>query len=385
MRSSNAPINESERPPSGAYRSTPGACSSVLSGSHHRPAHSPDSSRFRGSLAIVLPPAATTSSPLPDVPSCRSSPAHCPRLSRARRHDDDLMTRQPDAHFARAVCSWPTTSTRDALARSSTSTRTGRCSPGLERSGARSSPRMRRQHVNYLHWRRENRFHHAQAADGFTWRCAATALPVTWVRCRKKLRHCSTSTKRSDGSSGGVVARVDMARGVCLENLGDQDGALTAFGRALDGSVGADLEQLCHWRIASIRHSRDRRPRRQQAGELAAASARRSRRGSTAPREPPCFPIEWVEPGGTAMIESLALACPVIGCRRGCLPEARRHGRTGLLADLSDENGLAAPLLAAPPSNRRSAQAKLPGVHPARHGAPISSCTSGSGHHRGQR
>jgi glycosyltransferase involved in cell wall biosynthesis len=59
------------------------------------------------------------------------------------------------------------------------------------------------------------------------------------------------------------------------------------------------------------------------------------------------FPIEWEEPGGTAMIESLALACPVIGYRRGCLPELVDHGRTGLLADPGDEDRLAAHLLAA--------------------------------------
>lgn len=59
------------------------------------------------------------------------------------------------------------------------------------------------------------------------------------------------------------------------------------------------------------------------------------------------FPIEWDEPGGTAVIESLALACPVVGYRRGCLPELVDHGRTGLLADPGDEDLLAAHLRAA--------------------------------------
>lgn len=59
------------------------------------------------------------------------------------------------------------------------------------------------------------------------------------------------------------------------------------------------------------------------------------------------FPIEWNEPGGTAMIESLALACPVVGYRRGCLPELVDHGRTGLLADPGEEEELAAHLLEA--------------------------------------
>ncbi|MDG4787315.1 glycosyltransferase [Micromonospora sp. WMMD1102] len=51
------------------------------------------------------------------------------------------------------------------------------------------------------------------------------------------------------------------------------------------------------------------------------------------------FPLCWEEPGGTAVIESLALGTPVLAIGRGCLPELVEHGRTGLLAD--DEEGLA--------------------------------------------
>jgi len=54
------------------------------------------------------------------------------------------------------------------------------------------------------------------------------------------------------------------------------------------------------------------------------------------------FPIDWEEPGGTAVVESLALGTPVIGFRRGCLPELVEHGRTGLLVDPGDVNALAA-------------------------------------------
>lgn len=53
-------------------------------------------------------------------------------------------------------------------------------------------------------------------------------------------------------------------------------------------------------------------------------------------------PIDWEEPGGTAVVESLALGTPVVGFRRGCLPELVEHGRTGLLVDPGDEAGLAA-------------------------------------------
>jgi glycosyltransferase involved in cell wall biosynthesis len=49
------------------------------------------------------------------------------------------------------------------------------------------------------------------------------------------------------------------------------------------------------------------------------------------------FPLQWDEPGGTAVVESLALGTPVIGLRRGCLPELVGHGHTGLLADTAEE------------------------------------------------
>lgn len=59
-------------------------------------------------------------------------------------------------------------------------------------------------------------------------------------------------------------------------------------------------------------------------------------------------PITWDEPGGTAVVESLALGTPVIGFRRGCLPELVSHGRTGLLATPDDEADLAEQLLKSP-------------------------------------
>lgn len=52
------------------------------------------------------------------------------------------------------------------------------------------------------------------------------------------------------------------------------------------------------------------------------------------------FPVCWDEPGGTAVVESLALGTPVVGYRRGCLPELLEPG-TGLLAEVGDVAGLA--------------------------------------------
>jgi glycosyltransferase involved in cell wall biosynthesis len=44
------------------------------------------------------------------------------------------------------------------------------------------------------------------------------------------------------------------------------------------------------------------------------------------------FPLQWEEPGGTAVVETLALGTPAVGVARGCLPELVEHGRTGWLA-----------------------------------------------------
>ncbi|MFF5056434.1 glycosyltransferase [Micromonospora sp. NPDC000663] len=57
------------------------------------------------------------------------------------------------------------------------------------------------------------------------------------------------------------------------------------------------------------------------------------------------FPLRWEEPGGTAVVESLALGTPVVATARGCLPELIEHGRTGLLT--ADEDELADLVLAA--------------------------------------
>ncbi|PZF98993.1 glycosyltransferase [Micromonospora deserti] len=51
------------------------------------------------------------------------------------------------------------------------------------------------------------------------------------------------------------------------------------------------------------------------------------------------FPLRWEEPGGTAVVESLAVGTPVVATARGCLPELIEHGRTGLLTTDEDELG----------------------------------------------
>ncbi len=45
------------------------------------------------------------------------------------------------------------------------------------------------------------------------------------------------------------------------------------------------------------------------------------------------FPIDWEEPFGLVMIESLACGTPVVATRRGSVPEVLEHGRTGIVVE----------------------------------------------------
>ena len=49
------------------------------------------------------------------------------------------------------------------------------------------------------------------------------------------------------------------------------------------------------------------------------------------------FPIQWPEPFGLVMIESLAAGTPVVAFRHGSVPEVLEHGRTGFIVDTVDE------------------------------------------------
>jgi glycosyltransferase involved in cell wall biosynthesis len=51
------------------------------------------------------------------------------------------------------------------------------------------------------------------------------------------------------------------------------------------------------------------------------------------------FPINWPEPFGIVMIESLAAGTPVIALRNGSVPEILRDGVTGFICDSADELG----------------------------------------------
>jgi glycosyltransferase involved in cell wall biosynthesis len=49
------------------------------------------------------------------------------------------------------------------------------------------------------------------------------------------------------------------------------------------------------------------------------------------------MPIEWEEPFGIVMTEALACGTPVVGFRRGSVPEVVEHGVSGFVVDTTDE------------------------------------------------
>jgi glycosyltransferase involved in cell wall biosynthesis len=51
------------------------------------------------------------------------------------------------------------------------------------------------------------------------------------------------------------------------------------------------------------------------------------------------FPIDWEEPFGLVMIESMACGTPVIATNRGAVPEVIEHGRSGIIVENYREMG----------------------------------------------
>lgn len=74
------------------------------------------------------------------------------------------------------------------------------------------------------------------------------------------------------------------------------------------------------------------------------------------------FPIDWPEPFGLVMIESLAAGTPVVALRRGSVPEILEHGRSGWICDDVDEMvaGIGAIDRLSPELCRRRARAFTP-------------------------
>jgi glycosyltransferase involved in cell wall biosynthesis len=51
---------------------------------------------------------------------------------------------------------------------------------------------------------------------------------------------------------------------------------------------------------------------------------------------PTLFPIQWVQPFGLVLIESMACGTPVLAFNKGSVPEIVMHGKTGFFVDTFD-------------------------------------------------
>ncbi|MGX7675189.1 glycosyltransferase [Plantactinospora sp. DSM 117369] len=154
--------------------------------------------------------------------------------------------------------------------------------------------------------------------------------------------------RRPAGKAGHVVVlgRIHPGKG---QDLAARLAHRAGFDLVLAGPVGpyrqpADLAAAVHDPVAAanpdVRFWRERVAPHVDGVRVrwVGTVAGRQRDELVATARASLFPLRWAEPGGTAVVESLALGTPVVGLAEGCLPELIQHGETGLLS--SDEDDL---------------------------------------------
>jgi glycosyltransferase involved in cell wall biosynthesis len=77
-----------------------------------------------------------------------------------------------------------------------------------------------------------------------------------------------------------------------------------------------------------------------RTGEFVGPVSRRRLSGLMASSAVVLMPIEWTEPFGLVAAEAQMAGCPVVGYRRGALPELVVGGLTGYLVEPGDEDAL---------------------------------------------
>ncbi|MDG4788688.1 glycosyltransferase [Micromonospora sp. WMMD1102] len=163
----------------------------------------------------------------------------------------------------------------------------------------------------------------------------ATPLAVGVDRCRPadKGRHVVVLGRINPGKGQDLAARLAHRAGFDLVLAGPvgpyrQPADLAA---AEHDPVAAANPDVQFWRERVAPHVDGVRVR--WIGTVAG----RERDDLVATARASLFPLRWAEPGGTAVVESLALGTPVVGLAKGCLPELVQHGGTGLLTDDEEE------------------------------------------------
>ncbi len=73
------------------------------------------------------------------------------------------------------------------------------------------------------------------------------------------------------------------------------------------------------------------------------------------------MPISWEEPFGIVMAEAMACGAPVVGFRRGAVPEVVAHGVTGFVVDTLDE--MAAAVARLPEIDRAACRARVESLY----------------------
>ncbi|WP_089958755.1 glycosyltransferase family 4 protein [Lentzea xinjiangensis] len=110
---------------------------------------------------------------------------------------------------------------------------------------------------------------------------------------------------------------------------------------ALDAAHAAGLPLVlagkCAEPVEKEYFEREVRPRLTENDRVFGVADARQKRALLASARCLLFPIQWEEPFGMVMIESMACGTPVVALRRGAVPEVVVHGVTGLVLDDESE------------------------------------------------
>jgi glycosyltransferase involved in cell wall biosynthesis len=158
----------------------------------------------------------------------------------------------------------------------------------------------------------------------------ATPLAGQDVRTRPvKGRHVVVLGRITPGKGQDLAARLAHEHGFDLVLAGP----VGPYHRPGEPMTNGDNPDVRFWREDVAPHVDGRRVR--WIGTVTGAE----RDELVATARAALFPLRWNEPGGTAVVESLALGTPVVGIARGCLPELVGHEHTGLLTSDEEELG----------------------------------------------